>query len=253
MWLSRIVKSCMDIVLPPGCPVCRVKLPVAWPKRLCHQCSSAIQFLHPPFCRICGIEISEVSDNGYHPLCAECLSNPPPFAIARSVVRYEEQVKKLIHNWKYSSDLSMVPGLCELISCYDMAEFADIDRVVVVPLHLHRLRHRGFNQAVVLARLFFADRADFIRPDWLFRTRNTVPQTELGKEARRTNLCGAFQVRSTADLAGRRVCLIDDVFTTGTTVKECSKALMEGGAVEVRVLTLARVNLSLRGRHRRAI
>lgn len=253
MWLTRILKSCLDIILPPGCPVCRVKIPAAWPKRLCHRCSSAIQYMHPPFCRICGIEVSGVSATGYDPLCGDCLNNPPPFAIARSVVRYEDQVKKLIHKLKYSGDLSMVPGLLELINSYDMAEFAAIDFVVVVPLHIRRLRHRGFNQAAVLARLFFADRADLIRSDWLFRTRNTVPQTELGKDARKTNLSGAFQVRATAALAGSRVCLVDDVFTTGTTVTECSKVLMRSGAVEVRVLTLARVNVLRRGRSGRVI
>ena len=253
MWLTRIVKSCMDIILPPGCPVCGAKIPVARRKRLCQRCSSAIQYLHPPFCRICGIEVSGVFGTGYDPLCGECLSNPPPFVVARSVVRYGEQVRKLIHKLKYSGDLSMVPGLLELISSYDMAEFSAVDRVVVVPLHLQRLRYRGFNQAAVLARLLFADRADLIRSDWLLRTRNTVPQTELGKQARKTNLRGAFQVRATADLAGSRVCLIDDVFTTGTTVTECTKVLMRSGAVEVRVLTLARVNVPPRGRRGRAI
>jgi ComF family protein len=162
--------------------------------------------------------------------------------IARSVVRYESQVQQMVHKLKYGRELSVIPGLVELIRHYDMDEFADIDCVVVVPLHLLRLRRRGLNQALVLARLFFADRLTLIRPDWLIRTRNTVPQTELGRRARRKNLKGAFQVRAKVDFQGAGVCLVDDVFTTGTTVRECSRVLMNSGASYVKVLTLARVS-----------
>ncbi len=168
--------------------------------------------------------------------------------MARSVVRYEQQVQKLVHKLKFARDLSVVPGLAEIIDRYAMTDFADIDIVVVVPLHLRRLRWRGLNQAVVLARLFFADRLPLIHADWLQRTINTVPQTELGRAERRKNLTGAFKVRPASNFPGATVCLVDDVFTTGTTVSECSKVIMKSGAKEVKVLTLARVNTPQRGR-----
>jgi ComF family protein len=147
-----------------------------------------------------------------------------------------------VHKLKYARDLSVIPALVELVNHYDLNEFSDINCVVVVPLHLRRLRQRGFNQAAVLARLFFADNLPLIKSDWLVRTRNTVPQTKLGKRARRKNLKDAFQVRAAVDFKGAGVCLVDDVFTTGTTVRECSKVIMASGASEVRVLTLARVS-----------
>lgn len=247
MLLSRIAKSCMDIVLPPGCAVCGARLPFEECGRFCDTCCSGIRYLTPPFCRICGFEV--FGGDGHNPLCGECLKNPPVYSIARSVVRYDIQVQQLVHKLKYDSDLSVVPGISELIGGYDMAEFADIDCIVMVPLHLDRLRRRGLNQAAVLARLFFADRLALIQSDWLIRTRNTVPQTELGRAARRGNLRGAFQVRSTSNFQGAAVCLVDDVFTTGTTVKECSKVMMKQGARKVKVLTLARVNVPYRGRH----
>jgi ComF family protein len=186
--------------------------------------------------------------DGDNPLCGECLKNPPPYSIARSVVRYERQVQQLVHKLKYGSDLSVIPGLSELIKNYDMAEFADIDCIVVVPLHLRRLRRRGLNQAVVLARLFFADRLALLNQDWLVRTRNTLPQTELGKAARKKNLRGVFQARAISDFQGARVCLVDDVFTTGTTVTECSRVIMKSGAAQVKVITLARVIVPRGGR-----
>jgi ComF family protein len=164
------------------------------------------------------------------------------------MVRYEPEVQKLVHKLKYSGDLSVLPGISELIGRYDMTEFSDIDCIVVVPLHLKRLRRRGFNQAAVLAGLFFADRRSLIKTDWLVRTRNTVPQTKLDRTARRKNLRGAFDARATSNFQGATVCLVDDVFTTGTTVRECSQVIQQEGAAEVKVLTLARVNLSHRDR-----
>lgn len=250
-WLNRVVGSCMDIILPPCCSGCGVRLPVSGTARFCNRCGSAIHYLVPPVCRICGVEISAPSGTGYDPVCSECLNTPPPYTMARSVVRYESQVKRLVHKLKYRGELSVIPGLIELIGGFDLAEFTPIDSVVVVPLHIRRLRHRGFNQAAVLARLFFADRLNLVQKDWLFRTRNTLPQIQLDRNARRRNVRGAFQVKPTADLVGRRVCLVDDVFTTGTTVKECSKVLMHGGAAEVKVLTLARVSMSRSGRYGR--
>ncbi len=248
--LFRIAKSCMDLVLPPGCAVCGTRL---FPRKdgedasICEHCVAGIHQLIQPLCRICGMEV--FAADGRDSLCGECLRNPPPFSMARSAVRYEEQVQQLVHKLKYSSELSVISGISEIISNYDLAEFAGIDRIVVVPLHISRLRRRGLNQAVILARLFFADRLELIKPDWLLRMRNTVPQTALGRAARKQNLRGVFQVRAGSAFQGASVCLVDDVFTTGTTVKECSRVIMENGAEEVRVLTFARVNVPRRGRH----
>jgi len=168
--------------------------------------------------------------------------------MARSVVRYEREVRQLVHRLKYNGDLSVLPGISELIGRYDMVEFADVDCIVAVPLHLKRLRRRGLNQAAVLAGLFFADRRHLIKVDWLVRTRNTLPQTNLGRTARLHNLRGAFAARATSHFPGATVCLVDDVFTTGTTVSECSQVILREGADEVKVLTLARVNVPHRDR-----
>ncbi len=239
MLLSQFVKNCLDIVLPPCCAVCGVRIPVGQTGMVCGCCNSGVRYLTPPFCRICGMEV--LSAGSHKPLCGECLRHPPPYAIARSVVHYELQTQRLVQKLKYGRDLSVIPAIKALIAHYDMTEFADIDCIVVVPLHLRRLRWRGLNQAAVLARLFFADRLALVQLDWLARTRNTVPQTKLGKIARRANLKDAFKIQAMSSFQDMSVCLVDDVFTTGTTVKECSKVIMKNGAREVRVLTLARV------------
>ena len=183
MLLSRIAKSCIDIILPPGCAVCGVRMPCEGYGSFCDRCGLGIRHLVPPFCRSCGSEVFGV--DGQNPLCGECLKNPPPYSVARSVVRYEAQVQQLVHKLKYGRELSVIPGISELIRNYNMEEFADIDCVVVVPLHLKRLRQRGLNQAAVLARLFFADRLTLIKSDWLIRTRNTVPHRRRPNPAHR--------------------------------------------------------------------
>ena len=249
MPLFQIAKICLDILFPPSCLGCSIKMPPGENTTLCATCAGQIRYLVPPFCRICGLEVYAAnrvdSDN---PVCGNCLRNPPPYAMARSVVRYEPQVQELVHKLKFARDLSVVPGLAEIIDRYAMTDFADIDCVLVVPLHPRRLRWRGLNQAVILARLFFADRLALIHTNWLQRTIHTVPQTELGRAARRKNLTGAFKVRPASNFSGATVCLVDDVFTTGTTVSECSKVIMKSGAREVKVLTFARVNTPQRGR-----
>jgi ComF family protein len=180
-------------------------------------------------------------------LCGDCLTDPPPFALARAPVRYEGSVRQLIRLLKYQGDTAVIPVLRDLVAGYDLLAFADCRWIVPVPLHRHRLRRRGLNQAAILARHFFADRRKDILLDGLVRVRNTLPQAGLDGVARRKNLRDAFRVTKAKQIDGAAICLVDDVFTTGTTVGECSRALCAAGAETVKVLTLARVATDGRG------
>ena len=156
------------------------------------------------------------------------------------MVMYEAGIRHLVHELKYGGGTFVAGALKDLIGGFDLSLFVDCDWIVPVPLHLTRLRQRGVNQAAVLARLFFAESGHRICPDGLIRLRNTVAQTDLRGSERRKNLKRAFQVRSGYNFLNSNVCLVDDVFTTGTTVSECSKILKQHGANQVKVLTLAR-------------
>ena len=120
-----------------------------------------------------------------------------------------------------------------------LAEF-DVDLMVPVPLHPKRLRWRGFNQSLLLARQVSRRYDVPVDPFVLERRRETVAQTQLTEEERRQNVRGAFEADPKKSLKGRRVLLVDDVYTSGATVNECSRVLMRAGAREVTVLTLAR-------------
>jgi len=116
------------------------------------------------------------------------------------------------------------------------------DIILPVPLHIKRLRQRGFNQALVLARRLFFDDRKKLRFNLLSRQADTASQTGLSGIERRKNLKNAFRVESPSKIAGRQILIIDDVFTTGSTVNECAKALKAAGAKRVDVLTICRAD-----------
>ena len=227
-----------DLLFPPGCVICKEVLSSS-EMAICRGCFQQIQYIQSPLCSCCGRELSD-SASGDH-LCGRCLRRRPFFHKARGIAHYQEPVSDLLHRLKYQGDSSVLPALQEITASMVPFLLQPEDRVVVVPLHLKRLRSRGFNQALILARLFFPDHREQILTDVLQRVRHTIPQTELNGAERRKNLRNAFGVKNSRTISGRRLVLIDDVFTTGSTVNECSRVLLAAGAREVSVLTFARV------------
>jgi len=161
--------------------------------------------------------------------------------MARAVTFYAAPVSTLLHRLKYEFDTTAVPPLLKIAQTFDFSPFETCDIIIPVPLHPRRLKMRGLNHALVLARLFFPNKKEFVYNNILVRTLDTTSQTTLNGAARRKNLKAAFSVENKDVIEGMSVCLVDDVFTTGTTITECSKALKEAGATKVKVLTMARV------------
>jgi ComF family protein len=203
----------------------------------CSACHSGIRFITPPLCPCCGIPLT-----GADHLCGDCLASRPPYAIARAVARYEGVLLDAIHAFKYKGKITTGEVLGKMMADHAYPGFAmtDYSLIIPVPLHPKRLRERGFNQAVILAREIskrFSIPLDYLT---LGRQVFTEPQVRLGKDQRTANVRGAFAVKQGKKLAGQKIILVDDVFTTGSTVRECAGALMTHGALEVAVLTLAR-------------
>ncbi len=168
--------------------------------------------------------------------CGPCLSAAPAYDSARSLVRYAPPVSTLLHRLKFHGDVSAARALASLGS----PVVPPFDLLLPIPLHPARLRARGINQSLVLARRFFPDYQRSIAVDLLVRIKDTVPQLGLDGRQRRRNLHGAFGVTDAAALHGRSVCLVDDVFTTGTTLLECAKTVRKAGAARVDAWTVAR-------------
>jgi len=207
----QFVTHCLDLLFPPCCVACSQRLAVHSKSCFCGHCSQKINYLGSPVCRICGVQLDCRADS--LPLCGECLKSPPPFSLARSVVRYESTVRDLLLRLKFDGDTSVLPGLKEIIANFDSRIFSDVDMVIPVPLYRVRLRFRGLNQAVALARIFFRNRSKQLRTGLLVRVRHTRPQSQLNGAERRQNLRNAFVVPSAKGVEGAVVCLVDDVYT----------------------------------------
>lgn len=233
-WLAGV----SDLLFPPFCPVCGRRLLPAG-RGPCPLCLQDISLVGSPLCTVCGREMADSTVGDHH--CGRCLRRSPLYSSARSVAHYQDPVSSLLHRLKYQGDTSVLPALREIIRLRGPWMLRERERVIPVPLHLTRLRRRGFNQALILANLFFAERKDSILIDTLIRKRHTTSQTGLDGKERRRNLHQAFAVRFPERVRGRMIVLVDDVFTTGTTVSECSRTLLGAGAEDVRVVTLARV------------
>jgi len=239
--LIEIWYSLADLMFPPSCLACRDPITTGRAIMLCPECEAGVRPVTGPMCRCCGQPFPDAAGDDH--LCGLCLTTSYHFDSARAIILYQGTATTIIHRFKYrghTAGLSTFRSLQkQLPHLAAMAETADL--IFPVPLHPAKLRQRGFNQAVLLARTFFPDQKKKIALQNLERVRRTDPQTSLSGKVRRRNLKNAFEVRNPGMVKGKNVVLVDDVFTTGTTVNECAKELKKAGALEVRVLTLARV------------
>ncbi|MFQ5465908.1 MAG: double zinc ribbon domain-containing protein [Thermodesulfobacteriota bacterium] len=235
---STVLAALVDILFPPVCPLCGEN-PAEGP--LCGACLRGFEGLRiaSPFCPVCGVPF-ESSATGDHP-CGECIKDPPPFLTARSAYRFAPPVLDAVHRLKYNGQTNLAPSMAALAvgAIADPVAAVAYDVVMPVPLHVTRLRERGFNPSLLLARVVAGRLGVPIDYDTLQRTRMTGPQVGLPSAERRRNVKGAFEVATPGAVEGRSVLLVDDVYTTGSTVAECSRALAASGA-SVHVLTLAR-------------
>ncbi len=165
---------------------------------------------------------------------------PPGFDLARGALSYHDPLVTLIHCFKYGGDLTGLSTMAWLArQSAGFREISEPDIIIPVPLHPTRLRERGFNQSLLLARSFFPGHRERIEPGLLVRARPTIPQSTLTGSGRRRNLQGAFTVTDSDSLQGRHVLLVDDVMTTGSTIDQCSRTLRRAGCRRIEVFVLA--------------
>lgn len=196
--------------------------------------------MDPPFCTVCGDPVAGDIQHDY--VCFSCSRETPSFSRARSAVRYEGVVGDALRSLKYNNGLWVVEDLTELLFACVRAEYpgVEFDIITSVPLFPPRRRARGFNQSALLGKALGRRLQLPFREGLLRRVRSTASQTDLTASQRAANVCGAFRVGLFARPAGRRILLVDDVMTTGATVNACAKALRQGGADSVHVITVAR-------------
>ena len=185
--------------------------------------------MKPPFCLKCGEPAPAIEG-----LCGLCMKGEHLFDFARSALLFSRTLREIIHHLKYSGRVSLARPLGDLLKECLLREAFTGDLVIPVPLHRSRERIRGFNQAELIA----ARLGRPVAPRLLRRRKNTPSQTGLTRNERKRNLAGAFEVRG--GVKGT-VIVVDDVYTTGSTMNEIARTLKRAGAERVEVLTVARV------------
>ena len=247
--LRSIPRKLLNIVLPPLCHICRIVTTTATDNndKICTSCTDDMEPMAGPLCRVCGAAFHSISDNNTYEkaegrLCGECILTPPSFERALSALAYRGPLRTAIHRFKYNGETRLAKVLGALMvtgAPLNVLETNNIDMVMPIPLHRKRLRERGFNQSLLLAGIVARAAGATVDHKSLRRVRHTTPQIELSGKERAMNVRGAFEVSSRVTLKAKTVLIIDDVYTTGSTIGECAKILKKEGA-RVIALTLAR-------------
>jgi ComF family protein len=237
--LMALWQGGVNLLLPPHCMAC--EMPVASSGTLCAQCWGKLRLIERPYCDRLGTPFAY--DLGEGALSAEAIADPPPFERLRAVAAYDDMARKLVHGLKYGDRLDLARWMARWMARAGSEVVAAAGVIVPVPLHRRRLWSRRFNQSAMLA-LAIAEAADkAIAPTALRRIRSTRQQVGLSARERADNVRGAFRVAEGERIAvaGRRVLLVDDVYTTGATMKAATRALMRAGAEAVDAVVFARV------------
>lgn len=210
-------------------------------QKICQECQNQIHFLDSNFCKICGLPTAHKFSNQ---ICASCSEARPHYSFHRSLLCYDELSKKMIHNLKYKSEFWILNFIStECLHSFNTQEYKTIDLILPIPLHKTRLIERGFNQSLLLSKIFAEILSKPIGKHLFIRKKATPTQTSLSQLQRQKNLSNAFHVpsHSLSFIKNKNILLIDDVHTTGSTLNEAAKTLKHSGAQSVCALTICSV------------
>lgn len=238
--LLALGRGLVDLLLPPRCLACGELVDAQG--RLCAECWSAIGFILGRQCRGCGVPLPNVSAEA--PICGYCLDQPPAFERARAALRYDGVARRLVLRFKHGDRTDGALTFAGWMARAGAPLIAEADLILPVPLHRWRLVRRSYNQSALLALALGRLAGTQVLVDGLIKLRPTQSQQQLNAADRRQNVrADDFALGKAARLVvpGRRVLLVDDVMTTGSTANACTRSLLAAGAQAVDVVTLARV------------
>ena len=232
----QLVEPVLAVVFPARCAACGDPLDEPGRGSLCESCWARLP-RHAVRPCACGFPVPRHGER-----CGRCRRGLSPLSRGASLGPWEGPLRTAVAELKYRGRRRIAGRLAALLlERPEVEELLQGAALVPVPLHPRRRAERGYNQAELLARALAARSAAALAPALVIRRRDTPRQTGLSAALRRRNVRGAFAVPRPERVRGRILVLVDDVYTTGATLRACAEALRRAGAAEVRVLTLARV------------
>lgn len=237
--LYEYIDTFLNFIYPRNiyCILCNTPIDRDEQYSICSKCKTKLKLIDGKTCVKCGKPLDElyIIDK-----CHDCVNNPHYFTKAISCLEYDDIAKKIIYDLKYHRKRYISYHIAEIM--YDRLNYEDIDSfniIIPVPLHIAKQRERGFNQAYLIGKYLSKMTETEVDNKTLIRVKNTTTQNKLTREERRINLEDAFDIINKKNINNKNVLLIDDIFTTGATVDQCSKVLIENGAQNVYIATFA--------------
>lgn len=244
--IKYIKEGLLNLVFPLDCKICGKPIRESKGYSICEDCFKTIELIDKPYCKKCNkpllisVDLFRQEQNIF---CVDCKKKKYSFEFARSVGRYDGVLKECIHLFKYYGEKELAKPLGKLLIDYltKNEEFRElIDLIIPVPLHKNDLRKRGFNQSVLLAKIIGNYFSIPVKEEVLIKKRLTPSQVNLSKKERDKNIFKAFFINESKEVKEKNILILDDIFTTGSTVEECAKELKKAGTKNIFVLTLAR-------------
>lgn len=233
------INQILDFAYPRNiyCIVCGIGILPSEEFSICPGCRSRISFIRGRACLQCGKPIAE---SGILDTCPDCLDKKRSFTRGFSCVEYEGAIKEIIHRFKYGRQRHLMHPLAAImVHKMKAVGLTDVDRVIPVPLHKRRERQRGFNQAELLARVIAREMGWKLDKKVLVRLQDTRSQSDLTKQERQRNVRDAFSLFPGVSLKGEKVLIVDDIYTTGSTMDSCSRALRQAEPEAIYIISLA--------------
>ena len=228
-----MLNKVLSVVFPKTCANCECVIPEGYD--LCKICENNINFLEDNHCISCGSSLTEKIS-----ICRKCISNPPIFTELESVFVYNKHSKNMILNLKFFDNTLHIKTYAKWIYTKNPNLFNDVTTIIPVPIHKKRLRQRKYNQATLLAKALSKLCKIPLEIFVLERIIDTLPQYNLSTKMREKNITKAFIVNNQHLIKNKTILLVDDIITTGITVRTCAHKLITSGAKTVKVATLAR-------------
>lgn len=237
----RLLNFIIKLIFPPKCPLCE-KI-VEEDETLCKDCWEKIKFIKEPFCDKCSSPLEYKASKKV--ICAHCIQTKPLYVKLRSAVVYNSFVSKIIFKFKFYDKIHLKKFMAKLMVNAAQDIIKDIDILIPIPLHKKRLIFRKYNQSLLLVEEIAKLTNKQVIYNFIYKNKHTVPQVKLKQKDRIENIKGKFSInenylKEIDKYKNLNFAIIDDVVTTGSTIKECIKVLNKAGIKNVYVISFAK-------------